>query len=327
MMTIHPLRIDLSRAAWAPVVAALAFALVPGIASAADPAATAAAAARAGSTRVYFATPEAAVDALVAALRKDDLAAVRRVLGPGHEEIVDSGDSVDDREVRREFVAAYDARHSIRREGDSVARLITGPKDWPSPVPIVKRPAGWTFDAAAGADEIVARRIGENELDVIEVCLAFGDMQREYAELDRDGDGILEYTARLVSSPGRQDGLYWPTAPGARPSPAGPKLVRATPDQLAARTPATPFHGYLYRVLKSQGKHAPGGARDYWIEGNLVGGFAMVAWPAQHRVSGVKTFMCNLDGVVYERDLGPDTAAKVTRIEAFDPGPGWTRVK
>jgi hypothetical protein len=326
MMTIHPLRFHLSRAALAPT-AALLVALSPGLTAAADPAAPAAAAARASSSRVYFASPEGAVDALVAALRKDDVAAVRRVLGPGYDQIVDSGDSAADREERRKFVAAFDAKHSIRLESETVARMITGPDDWPSPVPIVKRATGWTFDAPAGADEILARRIGQNELDVIQVCLAFVDMQREYAELDRDGDGILEYSSRLVSSPGRKDGLYWETAPGEPPSPAGPKLVRATPDQLAARTPATPFHGYLYRVLKSQGKHAPGGARNYELGGNLIGGIALVAWPAKYRVSGVKTFKCSVGGGVYERDLGPDTAAKVAKIKVFDPGPGWNSVK
>jgi hypothetical protein len=305
----------------------MAIALPPGAATAADAAKPAAASPPTRAERVYHRSPEAAVEALLAAMRAGDLAQVRRLLGPGQDRIIDSGDSAEDRADLRNFVAAYDTRHSIRREGDGVARLITGPEDWPSPVPIVKRPTGWTFDAAAGADEIVARRIGQNELDTIQTCLAIIDTEREYAEIDRDGDGILEYTARLVSSPGRRDGLYWQTAPGEPPSPAGPKLVRATPDQLAARAPAAPFHGYLYRVLRSQGKHAPGGARDYQYDGNLIGGFAMIAWPAKYRVSGVKTFKCSIDGVVYERDLGPDTAAKAAKIEAFDPGPGWNRVK
>jgi hypothetical protein len=253
--------------------------------------------------RMHFAAPEAAVSALLDAMRKDDVA-----------------------EARRKFVAAFDERHAIDVAG-SRATLVVGRSDWPMPVPLVKRTQGWTFDARAGAAEIVARRIGRNELDAMQVCLAFVDMEREYAEQDRDGNGLLEYTARLVSMPGRQDGLYWPTQPGEPPSPAGPRLALASPQALAAHEPGTPYHGYYFRVLSGQGPHAPGGARSWRVDGRLIGGVALVAWPARYRVSGVKTFQCAMDGVVHERDLGPDTAAKAARIEVFDPGPGWSPVK
>jgi hypothetical protein len=267
------------------------------------------------------------VNALLDALRKDDVRAVKRVLGPGSANIVESGDAAADREARQKFVAAFDQQHTLDKSGDDRAVLVIGKEDWPMPVPLVKRAQGWTFDARAGAQEIVARRIGRNELDAMQVCLAFIDMEREYAEVDRDGDGLLEYTARLISTKGRRDGLYWEAAPGEPPSPAGPRLAQANPDTLASRSAATPYHGYLFRVLVEGGKHAPGGARDWRADGNLIGGIALLAWPARYRVSGVQTFMCGMDGVVYERDLGPDTAARAAKIQAFDPGPGWEKAK
>ena len=272
-----------------------------------------------------FATPEAGFDALIQALRSDDRKALARLLGPGSERVVDSGDAEADREARSKFVAAYDAAHEIRLKDDSKAVLSVGTDDWPMPIPLVKRGSGWSFDTKAGANELVARRIGHNELDAIQVCQAFVDMQREYAEVDRDGDGLLEYSDRLVSTPGKHDGLYWPTQPGETPSPAGPRLAQASPQKLAARTAATPFHGYYFRVLTAQGPHAPGGAREYRVGGQLIGGVALLAWPASYMSSGVKTFLCGLSGIVFERDFGPQTAAAVAKIRAYDPGPGWAR--
>jgi hypothetical protein len=162
---------------------------------------------------------------------------------------------------------------------------------------------------------------------VIQVCLAFADMQREYAEADRNGNGILEYAARLVSSPGKRDGLYWPVSAGEAPSPAGPRLAGANLNPAKAKAAPTPYHGYYYRVLTRQGANAPGGARNYLVNGRLIGGIALVAWPAGYLSSGVKTFVCNLDGAVYEKDLGPDTAARVQKINAYDPDPSWNRAK
>ena len=314
--------------------AALALAWVCTLASAADapkaPQATTPATPKAASVstqRVYFASPQQGFDALIAALRKHDAAALARVLGPGHQRIVDSGDSVADRAASEEFVADFDRKHAIQMAGDAKAFLAIGETEWPMPIPLVKRASGWTFDAEAGAEELVARRIGRNELDAIQVCLAFIDMEREYAEADRNGDGTLEYAARLISSPGKRDGLYWPVSAGEPPSPAGPRLAEASPQQIKGASAAKPYHGYYYRVLTAQGKHAPGGARSYSLGGRLIGGIALLAWPASYLASGVKTFKCSADGIVYQKDLGPDTTAKAAKIVAFDPGPGWTPAK
>jgi len=273
-----------------------------------------------------FASPEAGFEALITTLRAKDAKQLARLLGPGHERIVDSGDNAADREVWAKFVAAYDAKHAVQMQDDAKAMLTTGTDDWPMPIPIVKRADGWVFDADAGEEEVIARRIGRNELDAMKVCLAFIDMQREYAEADRDGDGQLQYAGRLVSSPGKRDGLYWPTKEGEPPSPAGPRLAEAAP-KLNAQGKAVPYHGYYYRILTAQGKNAPGGARSYRVNGKLIGGVALVAYPASYLSSGVKTFTCNLDGIVYEKDLGTGTAAQASKITAYDPDPSWTRSK
>jgi hypothetical protein len=314
------------------LAAALALSLGCGFAIAADApkaAASAPTSAKAkASKRVVFATPQEGFDALVAALRQHDTKALARLLGPGHERISDSGDSAADREAAEAFVADYDKKHTVQMEGDAKAFVTTGETDWPMPIPLVKGPDGWSFDADAGEEELLARRIGRNELDVIEVCLAFADMQREYAEADRNGDGRLEYAARLVSSPGKRDGLYWPAAAGEPPSPAGPRLAAANVQPRGGgKSTAKPFHGYYYRILTKQGAHAPGGARDYVVQGRLIGGVALVAWPASYLASGVKTFLCSLEGAVHEKDLGPETPAKVAKIMVYDPDPSWSPSK
>jgi hypothetical protein len=313
------------------IAAAGVLALAGAGAWAADPAGAPAAAAPAKAAtapqRLFYAAPEAAVNALLDAMRKDDVGALKRILGPGSANIVESGDDAADREGRQKFIAAFDRHHTLEKTGDAKATLVIGDEAWPMPAPLVRRTQGWTFDARAGAQEIVARRIGRNELDAIQVCLAFVDMQREYAEVDRDGDDLLEYTSRLISTRGRRDGLYWEAPPGEPPSPAGPRLAQASPDTLASRDAAAPYHGYYFRVLTQGGRHAPGGARDWRVNGQLIGGIALVAWPARYRVSGVKTFKCSLEGVVYERDFGGSTAVEVAKIQAYDPGPGWAKVK
>lgn len=312
------------------IAAAVAVSFACGLATAADApqtsASTASAAAPAPSARrAVFSSPQQGIDALIAALRQHDFKAVARLLGPGHERIVDSGDSAADRAAADRFVADYEARHSIQMEGDARAFVVIGATDWPMPIPLVRKGEHWRFDADAGEEELIARRVGRNEIDVIQVCLAFADMQREYAEADRNGNGTLEYAPRLVSSPGKRDGLYWPVAAGETPSPAGPRLAGAQPRQASGKDAPNPFHGYYYRVLTRQGAHAPGGARNYLVNGRLIGGVALVAWPAGYLSSGVKTFVCNLDGAVYEKDLGPDTPNKVRKITAYDPGPDWDR--
>ena len=309
------------------ITAALTLALACSFAVAADaPKSTAAAAAQPAPKRMYFATPEDGFSALVAALRKPDFKAVDRLLGPGHQRITDSGDSAADREAARNFVVAYEARHAIQAS-DTQAVLSIGDTDWPMPIPLVKQAAGWTFDADAGEEELIARRIGRNELDAMQVCLAFIDMQVEYASSDHNGNGLLEYATRLVSTPGKRDGLYWPARAGEPQSPAGPRLAAANLQPTAGKTSPRPYHGYYFRILTAQGEHASGGKRNYIVDGRLIGGVALLAWPASYLASGVKTFQCNLDGVIYERDFGPDTAAAVRKINAFDPGPGWTQAK
>ena len=318
----------LARSAIAAALALLAAASqIPAAAQAAAAAPASAAPAKAATTKQpSFASPEAGFEALVAALRAADAKQLAILLGPGHQRIVDSGDNAADRAVWARFVADYDAKHSIQLEGSDKAVLVTGSEDWPMPIPLVKGENGWTLDTPAGEDEIVARRIGRNELDTIQVCLAFADMEREYAEVDRDGDGLLEYTAKLVSSPGKRDGLYWPTKEGEPPSPAGPRFAEADP-KAKGRKAGSPYHGYYYKVLTAQGPHAPGGARNYLANGKLIGGIALIAYPASYLSSGVKTFICNLDGLVYEKDHGPGTAAAVAKIKTFDPDPTWTKVK
>lgn len=273
-----------------------------------------------------FASPQAGVDALIAALRGQDATQLQRVLGPDSRRLIDSGDDDADREAWANFVAEYDRKHRIELQGEDKAWLSVGADDWPMPIPLVRQGPGWVFDTDAGDEEIIARRIGRNELDAIQVCRAFVDMERDYAEVDRNGDGILEYAPKLISTPGQHDGLYWPSAPGEPASPAGPRLARANPGKLAARTDATPFHGYYFRVLTRQGRHASGGALDYRVRGRLIGGVALLAWPAGYLSSGVKTFKCSMGGNVYERDFGPSTDAAVAKIKAFDPGPGWRKV-
>ena len=285
------------------------------------------AAAKAAPKRVYFATPDEGFAALVTALRQPDFKAVDRLLGPGHQRITDSGDSAADREAAQRFVADFDAGHRIELAGDAKALLSVGEADWPMPIPLVKQASGWAFDADAGEEELLARRIGRNELDAMQICLAFVDMQHDYASSDHSGNGLLEYAKRLVSTPGKHDGLYWPAQAGEPPSPAGPRLAAANVQPTAGKSTPKPFHGYYFRILTAQGEHAPGGKRNYIVDGRLIGGVALLAWPASHLSSGVKTFQCSLDGAIYERDLGPDTAARVRKIDAFDPGPGWSRAK
>ncbi len=312
-----------------PLAAAFATACALSIAPtqlvvAATTSATSVPAKRSGAQRVYFATPQEGFDALVAALRGGDRRQVERLLGPGAAAIVDSGDAAADAQAAARFVADYDRKHVVQMDGDAKAFIATGETEWPLPVPIVKSDAGWSFDAQAGAQELLARRIGRNELDTIQTCRAFIDMQDEYAAADRNGDGLLEYAARIVSTPGKHDGLYWPTQAGEPQSPAGPLLAEAV--QTRRTGGATPYHGYYYRILTAQGKHAPDGAMSYYANGKLIGGIALIAYPAKYRNSGVKTFICSMSELVYEKDLGADTTAKAKRIKAFDPDETWTKV-
>lgn len=274
-----------------------------------------------------FATPEQAVEALQAAARSGGGAALVSILGPQSKKLVSSGDAVADAQARRKFIAAYDEAHKIEREGDSRATLDVGADDWPFPYPIVKQGKAWRFDATAGAREILDRRIGANELAAIEVCHAYVDAQREYAQKDRNHDGFIEYAQKFLSSPGKHDGLYWSTAAGQEESPIGPLMVRARAEGYSteAKEGPRPYHGYYYRILKAQGAAAPGGAYDYVLNGHMIAGFALVAFPARYGVSGVMTFIVNHDGVVYQKDLGPNTGEIARKIALFDPDPSWSK--
>jgi hypothetical protein len=275
-----------------------------------------------------FDTPEAAVEALVSALDQSDLAALGTLLGPGSEYLVDSGDAVQDAAARKEFVAAYRTHHALAAPvsgGGSTRTLVVGENDWPFPVPIVKRNGKWQLDGEAGADELVYRRIGRNELGAIAVCRGYVDAQREYASAGRDGDPAGIYALKVMSDEGRQNGLHWPTAEGEPESPAGPFVADAAAE--GYRRGGGTYHGYNYRMLYRQGRSATGGAREYFKNGLLTEGFALLAWPAEYGVSGLTTFIVNQDGVVFQKDLGDDTAQKVTTISSFDPDRTWQRVE
>lgn len=272
-----------------------------------------------------FATPEEAASALVQAVKAHDRKAVLAVLGNAGGAI-SSGDAVADRALGERFAAAYDAKHSLAAHGDAM-QLIVGNDEFPFAFPLVKAGDRWRFDTAAGTDEMLARRIGENELYAINVLRAIVDAQRDYATADRNGDGVFDYARKFLSSPGKHDGLYWTTKAGEPASPLGELVADASGEGYRAKQgqPA-PFHGYYYRMLKGQGKNAAGGALDYVVHGRAIGGFAVVAYPAKYGNSGVMTFIVNQDGKVFQADLGPGTQAKAAAMQLFDPGPAWSPV-
>jgi Protein of unknown function (DUF2950) len=276
------------------------------------------------SAQPTFATPDEAFAAITEAAKNYDRATLLKLLGPGAKRIVDSGDPVADRESGRRFADSYAQKHSVQMDGDAKATLIVGADDWPQPIPVVKDGQRWRFDARAGEEEILARRIGRNELAAIQVCLAYVDAQKDFASVDRNGDGVLEYARKFVSSPGKHDGLYWPTNQGDPPSPLGPAFARARAEGYGDKPGSC--HGYRYKILTAQGKSAPGGARDYIVKGRLIGGFALVAYPTRFGDSGVMTFVCNQEGVVYEKDLGSNTTEVAKKMTRFDPDASWKKV-
>ena len=298
----------LSRAAWAGIGAIVAMTLL----------------ASASQAQQAYPSPEDAAAALAAAVKTGTSSAILKILGNNAEDIVDSGDDVADAETRQRFLSAYDARHSIKAEGNKKATLILGADDFPFPLPLVNNKNGWEFDAAAGRLEILYRRIGRNELDAIQTCLAFMDAENEYAEKDRTGDGAGVYAQRVVSSPGKKDGLFW--RDDRDPSPLGELAAQASAEGYKVGEQATPYHGYYFRILKGQGSDAPGGALDYVVKGKMIGGFALIAYPAEYGNSGVMTFMVNHAGTVYEKDLGERTERIARRIYLFDPDQTWKKV-
>jgi hypothetical protein len=273
-----------------------------------------------------FPSPDEAVSALVAAAKSRDDNAIIDILGSSYRRWILSGDRVADDRALDRFVNAYQEKFRIENKDDKKALLIVGNDDFPFPFPLVKRFYGWTFDAEAGKEELLNRRIGQDELDVIQVLRAVVDAQREYAVRDRDDDGAPDYAMKFISSPGKRDGLYWPTAEGAPQSPLGPLVgdaVRAGYGARGASSQAQPYKGYYFRLLTRQGRGAPGGAYDYVVRGKMIGGFAVVAYPAGYGVSGIKTFMVSHDRKVYERDLGRSTGVSVAQMTAFNPDSKW----
>jgi hypothetical protein len=274
-----------------------------------------------------FKSPEEAVDTLVAAARSGDQKAALVVLGRGGEDIISSGDRVSDDAVRQRFLASYDAKHQITLDGDSKAVLVIGDNDYPFPIPLVRKDSIWSFDTEAGRREILYRRIGHNELDAIQVCLAYVDAQNEYAEKDRTGAGTGTYAQRFISEPGKKDGLYWQSAQGEEESPLGELVAAASRQGYRSGGGRTPYHGYYYRILTKQGAAAAGGAVDYIVHGKMIGGFALVAYPAEYRNSGVMTFLVNHDGTVFQKDLGKDTAGIAEKLTSFNPDQSWKKVE
>jgi hypothetical protein len=273
------------------------------------------------SAQQRFKTPQEGADALAAAARAGDQKKIAAILGPGGAEIASSGDDVDDENIRKLFVAAYDIKHNVTIS-DNKAVVVLGDQDWPFPIPLIKKGDTWQFDTATGRQEVLFRRIGRNELAAIQACLAYIDAQEEYAEM-KAADGA--YAQRIVSSPGKKDGLYWPNAAGEPPSPIGEAVAVASLGGYRVGVRA-PFHGYYYNVLTRQGPTAPGGAQDYIVRGKMIGGFALIAYPAQYGNSGVMTFQCNHDGVVWQKDLGRNTAKIAGAIKAFSPDHTWQKV-
>ena len=281
------------------------------------------------STQTTFPSAEDAVKAMVAAVKADDTKSLLAMMGPGSKHIILSGDPVEDKRGREWFVKHYEEKNRLDEETPGTVTLHVGNDEWPFPFPIVKAEKGWTFDTKAGKEEILARRVGKNELSAIQVCLAYVDAQKEYAmRKARQGEGLLEYAQRFVSKPGKQDGLYWEAAEGAEQSPMGPLFAAAREEGYGEKPLGgrpTPYHGYLYRILKAQGANAPGGAHDYVVGDKMIGGFALIAYPAHYRASGVMTFIVNQDGVVYQKDLGRNAKKAARAVKAFDPDKTWVR--
>ncbi len=302
-----------------PAAACAAFALLAPVAAGPAPAAI----------QDAFATPDQAVAALMQAAQANDPQAVGRVLGPGSEALVRSGDPTKDANERKTFVTKYDEKHSLADDGSGRMVLTIGNDEWPMPIPLIEQNGKWHFDSHQGAQQIVDRRIGRNEIAAIRTCLAYVDAQLDYFDLFKQATGTGAYAQRLVSTPGNYDGLYWPATTGTVPSPLAPLVAKAQEEGYPGEVTAgkqLPYQGYFYRVLTSQGPNATGGARDYLAHGRMTGGFALIAWPTTYGASGIMTFIVNQDGIVFQKNLGPETAKRSGAIKSFDPDLAWARI-
>jgi Protein of unknown function (DUF2950) len=276
-----------------------------------------------------FASAEDAVKDFVAAMRSNDDKELVAIFGTAAKELIFSGDPVSDKQRKERFISRYDQKNSLSQEGNKMV-LIIGENDWPFPIPLVKKAGKWFFDTVAGREEILDRRIGENETSTVQTLLAIVDAQREYVTRDHNNNGLLEYAEKFWSDPGKKNGLYWETQEGEKPSPLGPLVAQAVEKGYEKHEPGRkpfPYNGYYYRILTSQGKHAHEGAYSYMVKGKMIGGFAVVAYPAEYGNSGVMTFIVSHDDVVFQKDLGENTVKTAEAMKVFDPGPGWKKVE
>ncbi len=271
-----------------------------------------------------YPTPDQAVEAFVTSLQSNDLNGLVAAFGKGSERLFRSPDSVADKNLRADFLKLYEARHELTTRADGSKVLVVGNDSWPLPIPLVKTDGGWAFDSPSGAEEIINRRIGRNELLTIQTMLAVGDAERDYYRVDRNGDKILEYAQKFRSTPGQHDGLYWRANAGEPPSPIGELVAAAAQEGYPASS--TSLHGYRFLLLTAQGPAAQGGAYDYFVRKSQIGGFAVLAYPVEYGESGVMTFIVNHDGIVYQRDLGKGTEEEAVQIKLFNPDKSWTRV-
>jgi hypothetical protein len=280
------------------------------------------------ATQQGFPSPNAAVSALVEASKADDLKALSSILGPDADQIISSGDRVADNNARENFVRRYQQMHRLAYDDQGRVIAYIGADNWPVPIPLVKKNGGWVFDTAAGKEELLYRRIGRNELFTIDVLEDLADAQKEYASEARDGENAGQFAQKIMSDTGKRNGLYWETAEGQPGSPIGPLVASATNEGYHKHNGGNPipFHGYYYKVLTRQGRNAPGGAKNYLVNGKLTKGFAFLAYPAEYRASGVMTFMINQDGVIVQKDLGPDTAKLASAITEYNPDKTWEEV-
>jgi hypothetical protein len=273
-----------------------------------------------------FATAKEAAAALIQAAGTFDLPALKELLGPEGEDLVASSDPVQDKNNALAFASLAREKQSVAIDPKNSSRAIlsVGNQDWPMPIPLVKRAGKWYFDSKAGREEVLFRRIGDNELGAIQICLGFVEAQREYASVPRGDSKTNQYAQRIISTPGKQDGLYWENADG---TPGGPisKVIAKAIEEGYSVDKTTAYHGYYFKVLKGQGPAAPLGELDYVIKGIMIGGFALVAVPADYRVTGVQTFLVSNDGIVYQKDLGPDSINLVKQMERYNPDKTWTR--
>ena len=280
------------------------------------------------ATQQVFPTASAAVTALVAADKAEDMKALSSILGPDSDQILSSGDPVADKNARDEFVRRYDEMHRLAYDDQGRVILYIGAGNWPVPIPLIKKDSGWVFDTAAGKAELLYRRIGRNELFTIRVLEDLADAQSEYASAAHDGGTEGAFAQKILSDAGKQNGLYWETAEGQPQSPIGPLVAKATAAgyKRDSGDNPIPFHGYYYKILTGQGRNAPGGAKKYVVDGKMTNGFAFLAYPAEYRASGVMTFMINQDGVIVQKDLGPDTAKLASAISEYNPDKTWQEV-